>query len=96
MLAKFQSLLQRIIQTILTSQVLHKGIGMKINSDYIKLDSFLKAVNEAASGGEAKIFIAEGLVRVNGEPESRRGRKLRPGDSVEIDGRSYPVEEGDE
>lgn len=69
---------------------------MKINSEYIKLDSFLKAVNEAASGGEAKILILEGLVQVNGEPESRRGRKLRPGDSVAIAGRSYQVEGGGE
>jgi len=69
---------------------------MLINGDFIKLDSFLKAVNEAASGGEAKIFIAEGLVRVNGEVESRRGRKLRPGDRVEIDGRSYQIEGGNE
>lgn len=69
---------------------------MKIDSEYIKLDSFLKLVNEAASGGEAKILIAEGLVCVNNEPESRRGRKLRPGDKVEIDGRSYPVEGGGE
>lgn len=66
---------------------------MKINSEYIKLDSFLKLVNEAGSGGEAKILIGEGLVAVNGEPESRRGRKLRPGDSVIIEGRSYSVEE---
>lgn len=69
---------------------------MKINSEYIKLDSFLKAVNEAASGGEAKVLISEGLVQVNGEPESRRGRKLRPGDSVAIAGRSYQIEGGGE
>lgn len=69
---------------------------MKISSEYIKLDSFLKLINEAGSGGEAKILIAEGLVSVNGEPESRRGRKLRPGDSVEIEGRCYPVEREDE
>jgi len=65
---------------------------MKINSEYIKLDSFLKLVNEVGSGGEAKILIAEGLVSVNGEPEPRRGRKLRPGDKVGIEGRLYPVE----
>lgn len=67
---------------------------MQINGDFIKLDSFLKAVNEAASGGEAKILITEGQVSVNGDVELRRGRKLRPGDFVEIDGRSYPVEQG--
>ena len=65
---------------------------MKILSEYIKLDSFLKLVNEAGSGGEAKMLIADGVVSVNGEPESRRGRKLRPGDSVGIMGRFYPVE----
>lgn len=65
---------------------------MKIHSQYIKLDSFLKLVNEAGSGGEAKMLIAEGLVTVNGEPEPRRGRKLRPGDTVGINERFYPVE----
>ena len=65
---------------------------MKILGEYIKLDSFLKLVNEACSGGEAKVLISEGLVSVNGEPESRRGRKLRPGDTVGIEGRFYPVE----
>lgn len=65
---------------------------MKISSEHIKLDSFLKLVNEAGSGGEAKILISEGLVSVNGALESRRGRKLRPGDNVEIEGRCYPVE----
>jgi ribosome-associated protein len=69
---------------------------MKINGEYIKLDSFLKAINEAASGGEAKILIAEGLVRVNGATEARRGRKVRPGDAVEIAGRSYRIEGGEE
>lgn len=65
---------------------------MQINSEFIKLDSFLKLINAAGSGGEAKILIAEGLVAVNGEPETRRGRKLRPGDSVEIDGNCFSVE----
>jgi len=68
---------------------------MKINSEYIKLDSFLKLINAVGSGGEAKILSAEGLVLVNGESETRRGRKLRPGDSVEIEGSCYHVE-GDE
>jgi len=67
---------------------------MQISGEYIKLDSFLKAVNETASGGEAKILIAEGLVSVNGEVELRRGRKLRPGDLVVTGGRSYTIEQG--
>jgi len=67
---------------------------MQINGEFIKLDSFLKAVNAVSSGGEAKILVAEGLVSVNGEVEVRRGRKLRPGDYVELEGRRYTVEQG--
>ena len=63
-----------------------------ITTDYIKLDSFLKAVNVVGSGGEAKIIIAEGQVRVNGETEMRRGRKLYPGDRVTLGGHEFSVE----
>lgn len=65
---------------------------MKIDTEFIKLDSFLKAVNAVCSGGEAKIIISEGMVLVNGEVELRRGRKLRPGDVVEVGGNSFLVE----
>lgn len=65
---------------------------MKIDTDYIKLDSFLKAVDAVASGGEAKLLIAEGVVRVNGVVEVRRGRKLYPGDRVEMEGKTFSVE----
>jgi len=65
---------------------------MKIDTEYIKLDSFLKAENLASSGGEAKILISEGLVRVNGECETRRGRKLYRGDKVEFDGNVFTLE----
>ena len=67
---------------------------MQIETEYIKLDSFLKAVNAVGSGGEAKILIAEGLVTVNGEVELRRGRKLYPGDRVALQGESFVVEKG--
>jgi ribosome-associated protein len=65
---------------------------LKIDTEYIKLDSFLKAVNAAASGGEAKVMINEGMVRVNGEIETRRGKKLYPGDRVETGKRTFMVE----
>jgi ribosome-associated protein len=68
------------------------GCNVKIDTEYIKLDSFLKAVNAVSSGGEAKILIAEGQVRVNGAVELRRGRKLHPGDRVTIDGKEFAVE----
>jgi ribosome-associated protein len=67
-------------------------MSFSITTDYIKLDSFLKAVNVVGSGGEAKIIIAEGQVSVNGETETRRGRKLYPGDHVALGGHAFSVE----
>lgn len=59
---------------------------------FIQLDQFLKKMNLVSSGGEAKHFIREGNVSVNGELETRRGRKLRNGDYVEVDGERFEVE----
>jgi ribosome-associated protein len=67
---------------------------MQIETEYIKLDSFLKMVNAVSSGGEAKMLIADGNVQVNGSVELRRGRKLYPGDLVRMAGRDYRVEQG--
>ncbi len=50
----------------------------------ITLGQALKAANVVGTGGEAKILIQAGEVRVNGEIETRRGRKLREGDIVEV------------
>ena len=63
-----------------------------ITTEYIKLDSFLKGVNVVGSGGEAKIIISEGEVCVNGETETRRGRKLYPGDRVTLGDHEFTVE----
>ncbi|MFM7268926.1 MAG: RNA-binding S4 domain-containing protein [Cyanobium sp.] len=52
----------------------------------IKLDQYLKWHGLAATGGEAKLRIQRGDVRVNGRVETRRGRQLALGDAVEIDG----------
>lgn len=57
-----------------------------IDTEYIKLDSFLKWAGVAGTGGQAKMLLMQGLVRVNGENESRRGRKLVSGDVVEVQG----------
>ncbi|MEL6502697.1 MAG: RNA-binding S4 domain-containing protein [Cyanobacteria bacterium J06629_2] len=59
---------------------------------YIKLDQFLKWQGIAQTGGEAKIIIKQGLVMVNGESETRRGRKLVTGDRVSVDGTIHRVE----
>jgi len=57
-------------------------IKVEINTDEIKLDQFLKWANIVSSGGEAKQLIASGVVTVNDEVETRRGRKLKDGDIV--------------
>mgnify|MGYP000901125489 CR=1 FL=1 len=56
-----------------------------IDTDFIKLDSFLKLAGVVMSGGEAKEMIQDGMVEVNGDVEKRRGRKLYPGDRVLFD-----------
>ncbi len=57
-----------------------------LRGDHITLDALLKATGLAGSGGAAKALIATGQAQVNGQPETRRGRKLRPGDTVVLQG----------
>lgn len=59
----------------------------------LKLGDFLKLEAAVESGGHAKAAIQSGEVRVNGEVETRRGRKLKPGDVVEIAGQRLVVPE---
>lgn len=59
----------------------------------IKLDQFLKLASIVQSGGEAKHLIKSGAVLVNGEEELRRGKKLKAGDTVTVDGEEYVIEE---
>jgi len=65
---------------------------VKITSEFIKLDQFLKWADVTSSGVEAKYMVQDGEVTVNGEPEERRGRKLYPGDTVEVMGKKFIVE----
>lgn len=62
-----------------------------ITTEFIKLDAFLKFAAVCSTGGEAKIRIEQGDVLVNGEPCFQRGRKLREGDRVQVDGQTYAV-----
>ncbi len=64
---------------------------IKIDTEFIKLDALLKFANLVASGGEAKIRIAEGEVQVNGDICTQRGKKLRPGDTVTLDGETVSI-----
>lgn len=57
---------------------------VSIREDTIRLGQLLKLAGLADSGGEAKELLAEGAVRVNGEPEQRRGRQLRGGDVIAV------------
>ncbi|MCL6429916.1 MAG: RNA-binding S4 domain-containing protein [Anaerolineae bacterium] len=57
----------------------------------IELDSFLKLKGLVGTGGQAKVLIQAGQVRVNGQVETRRKRKLREGDVVTVDDRSVMV-----
>lgn len=55
---------------------------IEISTDFIKLDSLLKFAALCGTGGEAKYCIAEGMVKVNGEVCTQRGKKIYPGDIV--------------
>lgn len=67
---------------------------INITTEYIKLDSLLKLAALVGTGGEAKYVIAEGMITVNGEVCTQRGKKLRAGDRVEFAGNE--IEIGDE
>lgn len=71
------------------------GETVAIHTPYIKLQDLLKLANAVSSGGEAKIVIQDGQVSVNGAPCVERGKKLRPGDTVEYGGRTVTVRAGE-
>ncbi|SHK04027.1 RNA-binding S4 domain-containing protein [Tepidibacter formicigenes] len=64
---------------------------IKINSDFIKLDQLLKLIDIASTGGHAKIIIQEGEVKVNGKVEYQRGKKIKSGDIIDVQGMSVKV-----
>ena len=64
---------------------------ISIKTEYIKLDSLLKFSALVGTGGEAKTVIGEGLVSVNSETCLERGKKVRPGDTVEFEGQKIRV-----
>ena len=66
-------------------------IEVKIETEYIKLDQFLKYQGIVNTGGEAKILIQEGSIIVNGNIELARGKKLKPGDIIEFEDKRYEI-----
>ena len=68
-------------------------VEIPVQSEFIRLDALLKLANAVESGGQAKLDIQEGRVRVNGEVCPLRGKKLRQGDVVRYAGESYILTE---
>ncbi|MBS6396483.1 MAG: RNA-binding S4 domain-containing protein [Clostridiales bacterium] len=66
-------------------------LTIKLRDDYIKLGQALKAVGLAGSGVDAKFAIQDGLVKVNGETEYQRGKKLYDGDQITYDGETVKI-----
>lgn len=69
-----------------------KPITIPISSEHITLGQFLKFANVISTGGEAKKFLSENTITINGENDNRRGRKLRKDDVVTILGVNYLIE----
>ena len=64
---------------------------VKIQTEFIKLDSFLKFCGAASLGSEAKMYVFDELVKINGEVCTQRGKKLYRGDIVEFNGETFKV-----
>ena len=69
----------------------HKKETVKINTDFIQLQSFLKFKGIAETGGQAKELIQDGIIRVNGEVCTARGKKIRPGDIISAFAVDYEI-----
>ena len=71
--------------------MIKKQTEITIYSEYITLGQFLKLADIIQTGGEAKSFLAQNKVVINGEEDNRRGRKLRGGEIVEVLGQKYEI-----
>lgn len=69
----------------------HEKETVKINTDFIQLQSFLKFKGISETGGQAKEFIQEGYVKVNGEVCTARGKKIRANDVISCFGVDYTI-----
>ena len=65
---------------------------MKIRDGTIKLNQFLKLMGIVPTGGQAKLMIQGGEVLVNGMVETRRGKRILPGDQVIVEGKTFVVD----
>ncbi|MCI8537104.1 MAG: RNA-binding S4 domain-containing protein [Oscillospiraceae bacterium] len=65
---------------------------ISIKTEFIKLEALLKFAGISMTGGEAKLLIQEGGVRVNGSPCTMRGKKIRAGDTVSLEGMELTIQ----
>lgn len=72
-----------------------KSEDVEISTDFIRLDSFLKFKGIAMTGGEAKSFVQDGIVKVDGEVCTARGKKLRQGNTVSIFSVDYHIKKNE-
>ena len=72
-----------------------KSENVAISTDFIRLDSFLKFKGIAMTGGEAKSFVQDGIVKVDGEVCTARGKKLRQGNTVSIFSVDYHIKKNE-
>ena len=68
-----------------------QGVPLVISTEFIKLDAAMKFAGAVETGGEAKEAVANGLVTVNAEVCTMRGKKLRPGDSFRYNGATFVI-----
>ena len=71
--------------------MIKKTTEITINTEYITLGQFLKLADIIQSGGEAKSFLAQNEVEIDGVSDNRRGRKLRGGEIIEVSGQKYEI-----
>ena len=67
-------------------------VVIKINTEFIKLGQFLKFSGLVSMGGECKEFIENNCIKVNSNTEKQRGKKLFPGDLIDVNGEKYLIE----
>ncbi len=66
-------------------------IEFELTTEYIELIKLMKLLNLVESGGQAKLFVEDGLVTLNGETEFRKRAKLRKGDVISVDGQEVLI-----
>ena len=72
--------------------MVQKNIKLRKDEEYITLGVLLKIAGIIDTGGQAKLFLAENTVLVNGEEDNRRGRKLYHGDKIQTQGQTFIID----